>query len=65
MTESTSEKWPLSPLGILGLLASLMGLGLIVAGGFNLMEHGWAYGLGNLFLFGGICFYFFVSWVLD
>jgi hypothetical protein len=65
MSESTSERWPLSPLGTAGLAVSGIGLLSIVAGAFNFFDHGWAYGLGNLFLFGGICFYFFVSWVAD
>jgi hypothetical protein len=65
MSKSSSENWPLTPIGALGLLVSLGGLATIVAGGFNLIEHGWAYGLGNLFLFGGICTYFFVSWVRE
>lgn len=65
MSESNSEHWPLSPLGALGLGLSAIGVGTIVAGAFNLIAHGWAYGIGNLLLFGGICFYFFVSWVVE
>jgi hypothetical protein len=65
MTETNTENWPLTPLGAIGLAVSVLGIGTIIAGGLNMLEHGWAYGLGNLFLFGGICFYFFVSWVLD
>lgn len=62
---SKDNNWPLSPLGLLGLAITALGLGSIVAGAFTIFDQGWAYGLGLFALFGGIVMYFFVSWVLD
>jgi len=57
--------WPLPPLAAAGLLITLLGLGGVVAGAFEMFERPWAYGMGLLGIFGGIVMYYFFAWVID